>query len=102
MAHVPELLPTSRPVVQGAASRHASQARARRLAQRDVARIDARACLPGGVLASGSRNSTIRLWDSGVCTTILRGHRTPITALAILPGGVLASTGCDGEVMLWW
>jgi RNA polymerase sigma factor (sigma-70 family) len=58
------------------------------------------------LLASGSQDRLIRLWDLTVDdgrSTILDGHDKGVTALAFLPTNekILASAGIDGTVKLW-
>ena len=58
----------------------------------------------GQVLASGSRDRTIRLWSlpDGTALQVLKGHISDVTCLAISPNGqVLASGSKDGTVRLW-
>ncbi len=65
--------------------------------------VNALAVLPGGRLASGSGDRTIKLWDpaSGSCTATLEGHSGSVWALAVLPGGRLASGSDDCTIKLW-
>ena len=65
--------------------------------------VAALAALPGGRLASGSSDKTVRLWDveAGVCVATLVGHTCHIQSLAVLWDGRLASGSSDGTVRLW-
>jgi WD40 repeat protein len=58
----------------------------------------------GTLLASGSLDHTIKLWDTASWTErcTLRGHEGAITGLAFSPDGQrMASTGRDGSLRLW-
>ena len=58
----------------------------------------------GETLASGSLDSTVKLWDAqnGTLLRTLKGHEGPIFGLAFEPkGGTLASGSTDGTVKLW-
>jgi len=61
------------------------------------------AVLPGGILASGSLDYTIKLWNTstGVCLRTLQGHSAIVFSLAVLPGGILASVSEDHTIKLW-
>lgn len=58
----------------------------------------------GQMLASASRDGTVRLWDAATGTTkrTLKGHGNSVTAVAFSPNGqILASASSDGTVQLW-
>ena len=58
----------------------------------------------GSMLASGSRDKTIRLWDtgSGQLLATLAGHADWINGVAFSPTGhILASRSRDGTIRLW-
>ena len=66
--------------------------------------VKALASLPGGLVASGSEDETVRVWEvgSGRLVRALAGHTGSIHALAVLPGGLVASAGSyDGAVVVW-
>jgi WD40 repeat protein len=65
--------------------------------------VNALAVLPGGRLASGADDRTIKLWDpaSGQLQATLKGHSGPVLALAVLPDGRLASGAGDRTIKLW-
>jgi len=58
------------------------------------------AVLPRGLLASGSDDNTVRVWDvaSNACLTVLSGHTR---GLVTLPDGCLASGGTGDTIRIW-
>ena len=65
--------------------------------------VHALAVLPDGLLASGSRDNSIKLWDldTGSCAATLVSHSDSVFALAVLPDGRLASGSRDNTIRLW-
>ena len=65
--------------------------------------VCALAVLPGGLLASGSGDKTMRLWEvgGGRLVPTLTGHTGVVMALAGLPGVLLASGSEDETVVVW-
>jgi WD40 repeat protein len=65
------------------------------------------AALPNGLLASGSADGTVRVWDlrANSCVAVLRRHYCePLSGgvlLALLPDGRLASAGDDNLIRIW-
>lgn len=58
-----------------------------------------------GILASGSADASIRLWDvtSGECLKILHGHAGWVWSVSLSPSPnlILASGGADASIRLW-
>ena len=65
--------------------------------------VSALAVLPGGLVASGLEDSTVRVWEvgSGRLLRTLAGHTNGVIALAGLPGGLVASGSYDNTVAVW-
>jgi len=63
-------------------------------------KITALTMLPHNMLASGSIDDTIKIWDlqSGECFKTLHGM---VSSLVALPNGTLASGSHDGTINLW-
>jgi WD40 repeat protein len=60
--------------------------------------------LGGKLLAGGSTDETIHLWDAQTWNLVgqLRGSKAAVVALAVSPDGALLASGAmDGEVKLW-
>jgi len=57
----------------------------------------------GGGSSLGSKDNTVRLWDTTTGTLLhtLAGHTDKVTCLAVLPDGTLASGSSDNTVRLW-
>ena len=56
------------------------------------------------VLASGSHDREIRIWDmeNGECIKVLKGHENWISALQFIPNSsLLASASEDGTIRIW-
>ena len=59
---------------------------------------------PDGItLASGSRDSTVKLWDVATHTNIatLEGHREAVNSVSFSPDGTLLASGSWATVKLW-
>lgn len=58
--------------------------------------------LPSGLIVTGSRDHTLRVWRrSGVCERVLTGHTDWVTSLALLPGDRIASGSFDSTARIW-
>ncbi|KAK1938484.1 putative WD-repeat protein [Babesia divergens] len=58
----------------------------------------------GGMLATGSGDSTVRIWDLSTATPIktLKGHTNWVLSVSWSPDGVrLSSAGMDGRILIW-
>ncbi|HEY9820825.1 MAG TPA: serine/threonine-protein kinase [Candidatus Sericytochromatia bacterium] len=58
----------------------------------------------GSLLASGSDNKTIRLWDlkTGVAIATLTGHSQGVKSVAFSPDGTILGTGSDDRTIKLW
>ncbi|MFL9455235.1 MULTISPECIES: WD40 domain-containing protein [Nostocales] len=65
---------------------------------------------PEGMIASGSEDGTVRIWDisKGECIQVLQGHTRRVWSVAFSPnptdsplGGIVASGGDDCTIKLW-
>jgi phospholipase A-2-activating protein len=59
--------------------------------------------LVNGDLASGSEDTTIKIWDSSTweLKRTLTGHISYVTSLAVLQNGDLASGSYDQTLKIW-
>ncbi|AFY43471.1 CHAT domain-containing protein [Nostoc sp. PCC 7107] len=97
-------LDQSQPVVIEALQKAVYQIKERNRLIKHEAAIQTIAFSPNGqIIASGSADKTIRIWDlHGKELKILREHQAIITSLAFSPDGkTLASASEDGEVKIW-
>ena len=66
--------------------------------------VNALALLSGNRLASGSSDSTIKIWknlDDSKCLALLKGHKAAILALQVFSETILASASVDNTVLIW-
>ncbi|KAJ6084355.1 hypothetical protein N7486_011155 [Penicillium sp. IBT 16267x] len=58
----------------------------------------------GGLLASGSLDKTVRLWDpaTGTLKLTLEGHSGPVWSVAFSPDGRLLASGSNDETVRLW
>jgi WD40 repeat protein len=59
------------------------------------------AVLPDGMLASGSIDCTVGIWDNGAPFKVLCGRTGPVRTLVVLPNKKLASGSDDAIVRVW-
>ena len=61
------------------------------------------AVLEAGILASGSGDTSIKIWNttSGTCIKTLTGHSSYVYSLAVLEEGILASGSWDNSIKIW-
>lgn len=59
--------------------------------------------LNNGYFASGSCDTTIRIWNpnTGECIKTLQGHSVPVNCLVLLPDGRLISGSDDNTIRIW-
>ncbi|TEY20404.1 hypothetical protein BOTCAL_1785g00010 [Botryotinia calthae] len=58
----------------------------------------------GKIVASGSSDNTIRLWDIAICESLqtLEGHSNAVLSVAFSPNGkIIASGSSDNTIRLW-
>ena len=55
------------------------------------------------ILASGSVDNTIKIWDieSGACQSTLAGHNAPVTQVEFIDADTVVSSSHDGTTRAW-
>lgn len=58
---------------------------------------------PNGAIVSGSRDTTVRVWDPATCacTATLPGHTYQVTCLGLMPTGDIISGSLDKTLRVW-
>ncbi|GAX81885.1 hypothetical protein CEUSTIGMA_g9313.t1 [Chlamydomonas eustigma] len=58
---------------------------------------------PAGAVISGSRDTTVKVWDptSGTALATCTGHAYQVAAVAVLPSGEVVSASLDKTVRVW-
>merc|ERR1711988_1496189 len=58
----------------------------------------------GKTLASGSRDSTVRIWDvmSGECVHVLNGHSDEVDSVCYSPDGKTLASGSNNKTVRIW
>ena len=61
------------------------------------------AALPNGLIASGSEDGTVKIWNSstGGLVKTLTGFNNPVWSLSVLPNGNLAC-GSFSQIQIWY
>ncbi|OAQ31835.1 WD40 repeat-like protein [Linnemannia elongata AG-77] len=58
----------------------------------------------GDFIATGSRDSTVRIWDTatGTCLFLLEGHSGIVTSVVFSPDGTQVATSSLDQTLRWW
>jgi WD40 repeat protein len=54
-----------------------------------------------GLLISGSRDKTIKVWQDYICVNVINAHEGFVKSLLFLPGGYFASGSDDMKIKIW-